>query len=156
MDLDNEILTGLEKFAGVWPRVTGEVPAARDDGETLRRLIDGEAASMAYYERVAAMSSGRCRQMALQHLADERRHLHALQTEYFLRHGDSHRPQKPKPERMPLLSFLRKVYHAELSGAEGYRRAAQADAELAALYTRHAADEARHAASVRRYIERAI
>ena len=153
--MDKEILNGLEKLACVWPRVTGGTPPKHED-DTLRQLIEGESASMAYYARMASISGGNCRKMALRHLAEERKHLHALQTEYFLRHGDSCPAPKPRQTRMPLLSLLREVYRAELSGAETYRRAAQEDAALSALYTRHAADEARHAEALRRHIERVI
>jgi len=153
-NLDKEILNGLEKLACVWPRVTGQAPEPKKDA--LRELIEGESISMAYYARMASISRGNCRKMALRHLAEERKHLHALQAEFFLRHGDSCPLPKPAQKRTPLLSFLREVYRAELSGAESYRRAALEDASLAALYTRHAADEARHAETLRRHIERAI
>ena len=153
--MDKDILNGLEKLACVWPRVTGEA-LPKQEADPLRQLIEGERASMAYYARITAISRGPCRKMALLHLEEEKRHFRALQTEYFLRHGDSCPAPRPAEKRTPLLSLLREVCRAELSGAEAYRQAAQSDPALAPLYTRHAADEARHGEVLRRFIEKAI
>ena len=85
---------------------------------------------------------------------DERAHLRTLQGEYFLLTGEKCLPPGSCPLPRGGLRALRSAYLDELAAAEGYRRAADApeNADLAAIYLRHASDEERHAGILKELI----
>lgn len=153
--MDADTRAALEGFPEVWRRVCGE-PAAKGPAnalESLRGFIADETCAAAFYEACAARFtpySTRLKQLA----RDERGHLRALQTEYFLLTGERYIPPKTCPLPRGGLRALRAAYCDELSAVLAYRKAADAanDEALAGIYRKNASDEERHAGILREII----
>ncbi len=145
-------------FEQVWSRVTGAPEdAGAEDAAVLRELIADEARDRALY--LALARRVRAASAALTELAgDEREHFTALQTEYYLLTGETCTPPESCPMIHGALSALRGAHAGELAGAERYMRAAESagDAARGELFRAHAADERRHAETLRRLIMRAM
>lgn len=154
--MDKNTAAALENFGEVWERVCGrgaESGSGGDALETLREFIADEACAAAFYAACARRCgrfSARLRELE----CDERGHLRTLQGEYFLLTGEKSLPPGSCPLPRGGLQALRSAYLDELSAAEGYRLAAEApeNADLAAIYLRHASDEERHAGILKELI----
>ena len=141
--MNESVYTGLESFASVWQRVTGEMEA--DDGaERLRRLIQAETDAAAFYTALARRSAGRAGTL-FAIAADDARHARLLQLEYFLLTGDTFAPAKGGQDAKGVLSALRQGYLGKRRSEREYRA-------LSEKYASIADDEARHAQSLRAVI----
>jgi rubrerythrin len=154
--MDKNTAAALENFCEVWERVCGrgaESGGAGDVLGTLREFIADEACAAAFYA-ACAQRGGRFSARLRELERDERGHLRTLQGEYFLLTGEKCLPPGSCPLPRGGLRALRSAYLDELAAAEGYRRAAEApeNADLAAIYLRHASDEERHAGILKELI----
>ena len=147
--MDKNTAAALENFGEVWERVCGKGSESGGTGGdalgALRDFIADEACAAAFYA-ACAQRGGRFAARLRELERDERAHLRTLQGEYFLLTGEKCLPPGSCP--------LRSAYLDELAAAEGYRRAAEApeNADLAAIYLRHASDEERHAGILKELI----
>ena len=134
--MDEELRAALADFDAVWRRcgaAAAPLPAAaQGDNEALEARIDDEAAGEAHYRVMARLTSGRSAETLLGLAADCRRNQKLLQTEYFLRVGDSRIPaaEPLPPDNLP--GCLRRACLWEERCARGYMEAS-AGAESDAL-----------------------
>lgn len=155
--MDKNTAAALENFGEVWERVCGKGAESGDTGGdalgALREFIADEACAAAFYA-ACAQRGGRFAARLRELERDERAHLRTLQGEYFLLTGEKCLPPGSCPLPRGGLRALRSAYLDELAAAEGYRRAADApeNADLAAIYLRHASDEERHAGILKELI----
>lgn len=155
--MDKNTATALENFGEVWERVCGKGSESGGTGGdalgALREFIADEACAAAFYA-ACAQRGGRFAARLRELERDERAHLRTLQGEYFLLTGEKCLPPGSCPLPRGGLRALRSAYLDELAAAEGYRRAAEApeNADLAAIYLRHASDEERHAGILKELI----
>jgi len=146
----------MDNFNAVWDRVTAAgTPDDFDPAEALRRFIEQKSASAEFYSALAA----RCRpasELLRRFACCERRHLRALQAEYFILTGDSLACDTAKPHICGVLSALRQAYLDEKAAHREFLRAAEkTDSEnLSALLRSIAADDAEHARKLRELIKR--
>ncbi len=143
----------FENLARVWERVSGDTAEAEKgaapdpDISGLRGFIEEEEYTAAFYT-LLAVKTRRCpmerefRRIA----AREREHERRLQTEHFLRGGDTYTPYRRAPSAPYLLPALRRAWQGERNAAESYEAAASSatDPALAALYRELASDERDH------------
>lgn len=155
--MDRNTAAALENFGEVWERVCGKGAESGGTGGdalgVLREFIADEACAAAFYA-ACAQRGGRFAARMWELERDERAHLRTLQGEYFLLTGEKCLPPGSCPLPRGGLRALRSAYLDELAAAEGYRRAADApeNADLAAIYLRHASDEERHAGILKELI----
>lgn len=155
--MDKNTAAALENFGEVWERVCGKGAESGGTGGdalgALREFIADEACAAAFYA-ACAQRGGRFDARLRELERDERAHLRTLQGEYFLLTGEKCLPPGSCPLPRGGLRALRSAYLDELAAAEGYRRAAEApeNADLAAIYLRHASDEERHAGILKELI----
>lgn len=159
--MDEEVRTALDGFEALWKRVRDDPGAARlpankdaaplqmqDETETLRRMIVRERTGQAHYALAARLTGGHSAQTLLSLSADCRRCGKALQTEFFLRTGDS---CAEAPEPMPtdnLPGCLRRAYLRETQNQSDYLRAAAEWPALSALFGELAGRSERRRGSV--------
>ena len=111
--MDEEWKQTLDDFSRVWPRVEGSTPPPSpqwDASEELAALIRKETAAQRRYQAMAGETKGKNAEAWARLAAGSRRLVRKLQTEYYLRSGDS----CPVP-RQPAQNYG--------SGAEFYGRA---------------------------------
>ncbi len=141
-------------FEEVWRRVTGaqgqEAHSGTGEAERLERFIREEAGTAERYARLTKACSGAVQKLYRDLAAEEREHLHSLQTALYLLRGDSKScPQEPKQEggSRAGLRELRERYAAERTSAAAYASAAAEtrDSSLRRLYDKLAKAEEKHA-----------
>ena len=104
--MDEEWKQTLEDFTTrVWPRVRGDAPPApppRDEPEELAALIRTETAALRAYQAMAENTKGGAAAAWARLAAGSRGLIRKLQTEYYLRSGDSCPvPRRPVQSRGP-------------------------------------------------------
>ena len=90
--MDEEWKQTLDDFSRVWSRVGGDVPPPpppRDAPEALAALIRKDTAAQRTYQAMAGETKGNAAAVWAQLAAGSRRLVRKLQTEYYLRSGDS-------------------------------------------------------------------
>ena len=92
--MDEEWKQTLENFTTrVWPRVRGDAPTAplpaQDAPEALAALIRAETAALRSYEAMTEKTDGAAAAAWAGLAAGSRRQIRRLQSEYYLRSGDS-------------------------------------------------------------------
>ena len=90
--MDEEWKQTLDDFSRIWPRVVGSVPPPsppRDAPEELAALIRRETAARRRYQAMAGETKGTNAAAWARLAAGSRRLIRKLQTEYYLRSGDS-------------------------------------------------------------------
>ena len=127
--------------------------AERDYVARLEGYIESEAYSAALYAALATRCGGSRAGMLRAMGEDERRHLKAMQMEYYLLTGDSRCPGKIRISA-DTQELLRSAYSGEGDAAEGYEREAQMhrDEALCKVYRDQGADERRHRANAKKIL----
>ncbi len=149
----------LQKETRVWERIQG-AQARRCGGlsaEELRNLIRDEISDACAYRTLARLLPGRERDCLLRMAQDEARHAKRLETVFFLTEGRRFCPETP--ERLCavcLTEALRERWKEELDAADRYTALAGRAAEFAPVFTGMAEDEARHARTVLRLLQKLL
>jgi rubrerythrin len=145
-------------FNSVWSRVTGASGVFAEPAGLLRGFAEKEAYDAAYYSALAAAArSYAAKRLFCSLSSDENGHARRLGPVYFLLTGGCLSPAAPAVALPPsLLDAVRLRRGEELSAAEEYDRAADAwpDRDAARLFAELAAAERRHAAELRRLLEK--
>lgn len=145
-------------FNSVWSRVTGASAACAEPASLLERFSANEVYDAAYYSALASKTrSFTARKLFCALSADENSHVRRLRPAYFLLTGQSLAPAAPGVSLPPsLLDAVRIRHGEELSAAAEYDRAADTwpDRDAARLFAELAADERRHAAELKRLLEK--
>ena len=145
-------------FEDIWARVT-QVSMQQNPPQTkcsrLERFMDGEMASITFYQDLMCRCSMGEKQIIGRILADEKRHMAALQMEYFMETGDSYMPASSPGPRGGMISSFRESSLTEADTCMAYREAAEeCTGALKQLYIDIAADEERHSAQLRELVRR--
>ena len=155
--MDGYILPeSIKNFDSVWGRVSGEVGVIvplRSEQAVLEERIGAEQRNAAFYDILARRYRGMERTIR-RIAAEERGHMRELQVEHFLLTGDTYMPEPSCPVVTSVLEALRTAYKEELAAADIYKKQAAATPSeaLREIYECHAADETRHAETLRTMI----
>ena len=107
--MDEEWKQTLDDFSRVWSRVGGDVPPPpppRDAPEELAALIRKETAAQRTYQAMAGETKGNAAAVWARLAAGSRKLIRKLQTEYYLRSGDScPAPREPARDCGPWEEF---------------------------------------------------
>ena len=149
----------LQKETRVWERIQG-AQTRRCGGlsaEELKGLIREELADARAYRTLAGLLPTRERETLWRLAQDERRHAKQLTAILYLAEGRRFCPEKPEKLCVSCLSEeLRRRWKEETEGAQRYEAIARRAAEFAPTFTGMAEDEARHARTILRLLERLL
>ena len=147
------------EFEQVWARVNAlsvnELPDITE--RELERFIMAEQRTIAAYQKILQKQlKASDRQLLLQILADERRHLKNLQMEYFMETGDTcpvHIYENKETDG--LMASLRRSVLGEKEASAAYTKAAEGRGEeLKSMYKAMAGDEERHSVMLKELLRR--
>ena len=145
-------------FEQVWARVNAlsvnELPDTTE--RELERFIMAEQHTIAAYQKMLQQLKVSDRQLLLQILADEKRHLKNLQMEYFMETGDTcpvHISENKEADG--LMASLRRSVLGEKEASAAYSKAAEGRCEeLKSMYKAMAGDEERHSVMLKELLRR--
>ena len=147
----------LQKETRVWERIRGaQTPRGGLSAGELEELIRDELADARAYRTLARLLP-RERECLLRMAHDEMLHAKRLETVFYLAEGRRFCPEKPARVCAACLTEeLRGRWKEELDAAERYTALARRAAEFAPVFTEMAADEARHARTILRLLQKLL
>jgi len=162
--MDN--LYDKDKFEKVWERVleangghSKDTAEKMPEMQMLCEFMDDKASDEIFYTHLAKKCGDKNGEKLLRALSvQEAEHLKKLQIHYFIMTGDSYRPQYTVPYITSVLDAVRNRYIREVNCETAYQKAAieSSDGKLSQLYSEIAMDEAKHAKSIEKLIEKII
>lgn len=141
-----------EKTRQIWKRVLGEdeEEVTAMDSEKLIAMIEDEKTDSCTYRQMARCACGKDAEVLRRVAQEEYCHSRKLETIYYIWTGEKAQVMSgPLPQYDCLAEALRDRYQKELEGERAYLQAAEELPEHRELLLCIAADEARHAETMR-------
>ena len=146
-----QVLAASEEAPAPKPAAGGFTPAQVMD------LLEDELQDANTYLALARRARREIRQSLLQLSQEEQQHARRLETVYFLMTGRRPEPKRPAmPDVGNVMDALRTRYQGEVAGAAQYRRLAEQADSFGPVLQELGSDEARHAQTVLRLLQRSL